>query len=61
VSSGVLETIDTITPDWTTYSYQTTAAADVSEGVTSQVAVICGGVASCSANVFLDNFTISIN
>jgi beta-glucanase (GH16 family) len=38
-----------------------TAGADVSGGVTLQITAICGGVAGCVSEVFIDNVSIVIN
>jgi hypothetical protein len=56
----LLATIAAPTAGWTTYSYSATAGANVSEGITFQLAIVCGGVPSCSANVFIDNVSITI-
>jgi hypothetical protein len=37
-----------------------TAGADVSGGVTLQITAICGGVAGCVSEVFIDNVSITI-
>ena len=58
--SQLLETIASPTAGWTTYSYSPTAAADVSGGITFQIAVVCGGAATCTANVFIDNVSMQI-
>ncbi len=60
-SSGPLETIAAPTAGWTTYTYTPAAAANVSEGVTFQIGVVCGGDPSCSADVFIDNVSIVVN
>ena len=54
-TNQILETIAAPTADWTTYSYTTTAGADVSGGITMQFGVVCGGVSGCFADVFIDN------
>ena len=46
--------------DWTNYSYSPTAGADVSGGVTFQLAIVCGGAPDCSADVFIDNVTVTL-
>jgi hypothetical protein len=38
-----------------------TAGPDVSAGVTLQITAICGGVAGCVSDVFIDNVSIVIN
>ena len=38
-----------------------TAGPDVSGGVTLQITAICGGVAGCVSDVFIDNVSIVIN
>ncbi len=58
--SQILETIVTPTAGWTTYSYSPAAAADVSGGITFQIAVVCGGAPACSNNVYIDNVSITI-
>ncbi|MDH5262661.1 MAG: hypothetical protein OEX74_14760 [Gammaproteobacteria bacterium] len=58
--SQLLQTIASPTAGWTTYSYSPTAAADVSGGITFQIAVVCGGVPTCTANVFIDNVSMTI-
>jgi hypothetical protein len=55
-----LATIAAPTAGWTTYSYSPTAGANVSEGITFELAIVCGGVPTCSANVFIDNVSITI-
>jgi hypothetical protein len=60
-SSGeLLDTIAAPTPDWTTYTYMATAGADVTRGITLQIAVVCGGAPTCSAAVFIDNASVVI-
>jgi len=56
-----LDTPGAPTADWTTYSFTPTVAADVSGGVTVQIAVICGGAPACTADVFIDNVSIVVN
>ena len=56
-----LETIVSPTADWTTYSYMPMVGAAVDEGITFQIAVVCGGAATCSADVFIDNISIVVN
>ena len=56
----LLATIAAPTAGWTTYSYSAAAGANVSEGITFQLAIVCGGVPSCSASVFIDNVSITI-
>ncbi len=56
----LLDTIAAPTAGWTTYSYRAQAGANVTEGITFQLAIVCGGVPSCSANVFIDNVSIRI-
>ncbi|MBT8062211.1 MAG: hypothetical protein KJO85_05960, partial [Gammaproteobacteria bacterium] len=61
-SSGqLLDTIVAPTADWTTYFYTPMAGADVSGGITFQIAVVCGGDNSCSNDVFIDNVSIIIS
>ena len=48
--------------NWTTVGpLNLTAGADVSGGVTLQITAICGGVAGCVSEVFIDNVSIVIN
>ena len=56
----LLDTIAAPTAGWTTYSYSATAGANVTEGITFQLAVVCGGAPSCSTNVFIDNVSVTI-
>ena len=56
----LLDTIAAPAADWTTYSYTPAAGADVTLGVTFQLAVVCGGVATCSADVFIDNVSVTL-
>jgi hypothetical protein len=56
----LLDTIVAPTAGWTTYSYSATAGANVTEGITFQLAIVCGGAASCSANVLIDNVSVKI-
>ena len=60
-TSNILETITAPTAGWTTYSYTPAAAADVTEGITFQIAVVCGGAPACSADVFIDNVSMVVN
>ena len=59
--SNILETITAPTAGWTTYSYTPAVAADVTEGITFQIAVVCGGAPTCSADVFIDNVSVVVN
>ncbi|MEE4163755.1 MAG: carbohydrate binding domain-containing protein [Woeseiaceae bacterium] len=56
----ILEVISTPTADWTTYSYTPTAATNVASGLTLQIVVVCGSDPSCSADVFIDNVSITL-
>jgi hypothetical protein len=56
----ILETIAAPTAGWTTYSYSPTITADVSRGITFEIAVVCGAVEGCTADVFIDNVSIQI-
>jgi beta-glucanase (GH16 family) len=48
--------------NWTTVGpLNLTAGPDVSGGVTLQITAICGGVAGCASEVFIDNVSIVIN
>jgi hypothetical protein len=44
---------------WTTVSYNTILGPDVSGGYTLQFAAVCGAVAECFADVYIDNVSIS--
>ncbi|MBT8050120.1 MAG: carbohydrate binding domain-containing protein [Gammaproteobacteria bacterium] len=57
---NLLDTIAAPAADWATYSYTPTAGADVTLGVTFQLAVVCGGAATCSADVFVDNVVVEL-
>lgn len=59
-SGELLETIAAPMAGWTTYSYSPLAGADVSGGVTFQLAIVCGGDPTCSADVFIDNVTVTL-
>ncbi len=56
----LLATIAAPTAGWTTYSYSATAGANVTEGITFQLAIVCGGAPGCSTNVFIDNVSVKI-
>jgi len=56
----ILQTIDIPTADWTTYTYSPTITADVTRGITFEISVVCGAVAGCTADVFIDNVTVQI-
>lgn len=43
---------------WTTVSYSTILGPDVSGGYTLQFAAVCGAVAACDADIFIDNVSI---
>ena len=55
-----LETISAPPGSWTRYNYSTPAGADVTGGVTFQLDVICGGDPGCSADVYIDNLSVTI-
>ncbi|MEL6448617.1 MAG: hypothetical protein AAFQ62_11770 [Pseudomonadota bacterium] len=61
VGTDNLDTITSATADFTTYTYTTTAGADVSQGITLQIAVVCGGDPQCQANVFIDNVSFTLD
>ncbi len=46
---------------WTTVSYTTILGSDVSGGYTLQFAAVCGAVAECFTDVFIDNVSIQAN
>jgi len=56
----ILQTIDTPTAGWTTYTYSPTITADVTRGITFEISVVCGAVAGCTADVFIDNVSVTI-
>jgi hypothetical protein len=58
--SNLLDTIAVPTADWTTYSYSVDAAADVSGGISFQIAIVCGGAPACSNDVYIDNVSVKI-
>ncbi|MEM7431879.1 MAG: family 16 glycosylhydrolase [Pseudomonadota bacterium] len=60
-AGNLLDTIAAPSADWTTYSYSPAAGADVGGGVTFQLAIVCGGAPTCSADVFIDNVTVELN
>jgi hypothetical protein len=63
-TSGITQTDSivsggTIPADWTTVGpIIFNAASDVSNGVTLQITVICGGDDTCVSNLFLDNISV---
>ena len=57
----LLDTIAAPTADWSAYSYTPTAGADVSGGVTFQLAIVCGADPGCSNDVFIDNVSVTLN
>jgi len=46
--------------DWTQYTFTATAGADVTRGISLQIAAVCGGAATCSVDIFVDDVSISI-
>ncbi|MDX2412930.1 MAG: hypothetical protein QNK16_11265, partial [Woeseiaceae bacterium] len=56
----ILQTIDVPTAGWTTYTYSPTITADVTRGITFEISVVCGAVAGCIADVFIDNVSVQI-
>jgi hypothetical protein len=57
-TNEILDTITVPVTNWTTYSYTATAGADVTNGVTFQIGVVCGDVEGCFADVFVDNVSV---
>ncbi len=57
----ILEVIAVPTADWTTYMYSVTAGADVTNGITFQLGVVCGDVDGCFADVFIDNVSVTLD
>ncbi len=49
------------TATWVTYSFTPSAGADVTRGITFQLAAVCGAVAGCGVDVFFDNVSIKSN
>ena len=56
----ILETIAAPTAGWTTYTYSPTITADVARGITFEIAVVCGTDPGCTADVFIDNVSVTI-
>jgi hypothetical protein len=56
----ILQTIDIPTAGWTTYTYSPTITADVTRGITFEISVVCGAVAGCIADVYIDNVSVQI-
>ena len=48
------------TNDWQTFTYNLTTGADVSGGVTLQLKSSCGAAATCLANAFFDNASVTV-
>ena len=48
------------TADWTTYTFSPTVAGDVARGVTLQFAAVCGPVEGCSAQITVDDVSMTI-
>ena len=47
--------------DWTPVGpLDITVGPDVSGGITLQITAICGGVAGCVSDIFIDNVSITI-
>ncbi|MEM7431880.1 MAG: hypothetical protein AAF351_08065 [Pseudomonadota bacterium] len=59
-TNEILETIAVPNATWTRYAYSTTAGADVSRGITFQLAAVCGGVMGCSVEIFVDDVVVTI-
>jgi hypothetical protein len=45
---------------WTRYNYSTTAGSNVTGGVSLLLDVVCGADASCTADVYFDNVSITL-
>jgi hypothetical protein len=56
----ILQTIAAPTAGWTTYTYSPTINFDVTRGITFEIAVVCGAVPGCNANVFIDSVSVRI-
>jgi beta-glucanase (GH16 family) len=56
----ILETIAVPNANWQTYTYSPTITADVARGITFEISVVCGAVAGCTADVFIDNVSVTI-
>jgi len=46
--------------DWTLHSYSQLVNADVTRGVTFEIAVVCADIAECTADVFIDDISVTI-
>jgi hypothetical protein len=49
------------TIEWTTYTFTPRAGADVTRGITFQLAAVCGAVSGCGVDVYFDNVSVVIN
>ena len=60
--AGVVRTITSgeVTSDWQTFTAQATITGDFPAGVFLQLGTPCGPVPACSANVFIDNVSVSV-
>jgi len=57
---NLLDTIAVPTAGWTTYTYSPPAGTDVTEGITFQLAIVCGADPGCSNDVYIDNVSVRI-
>ncbi|NGP54433.1 carbohydrate binding domain-containing protein [Thioalkalivibrio sp. XN8] len=48
------------TADWTSYTFSPTVAGDAARGITLQFAAVCGPVAGCSAEITVDDVSMTI-
>ncbi len=55
------QNITVAAPDWTTQTYNFTTSADVTNGISLEMVVICGGAATCDGQVLFDNVSITID
>ena len=49
------------TNDWQTFTFNTTTGPDVSGGVTLQLKSSCGAAATCLANAYFDNASVTVD
>ena len=61
--AGVVRTIvnTEVSSDWQTFTAQATISGDFPAGVFLQLGTPCGPVATCSANVFIDNVSVTLD
>jgi hypothetical protein len=64
-SGATLEILQTFNPPdmpsvWTRYNYSVAAGADVTGGVSVQFDAVCGAVAGCGGDIYIDNVSVTI-